>query len=92
MFGQIACGLAAAHDSGVVHRDLKPANVQLAPDGTVKVLDFGLAKSLDADPESGSGDPSLSPPMTTAPTAIGVSASSNRANRRATRAATRATR
>jgi serine/threonine-protein kinase len=59
---QIAEALEAAHERSIVHRDLKPSNIKVRPDGTVKVLDFGLAKALE--PVDGRHDRSTSPTIT----------------------------
>ncbi len=74
---QIATGLEAAHNSGVVHRDLKPANVQVTPEGQVKILDFGLAKKAvggAGPPLDLSDSPTLTAQMTRAGTILGTAA------------------
>src|SRR5678809_489419 len=71
---QIAEALESAHEQGIIHRDLKPANIKVRSDGTVKVLDFGLAKAID--PASGShvsaAHASMSPTITSPALMSGV--------------------
>jgi hypothetical protein len=92
---QIAVGLEAAHERGIVHRDLKPSNVKITPEGRVKLLDFGLAKAVEAEGAADgaaavSQSPTLSRCMSEAGVILGTAAYMSPEQARGTRVDKRA--
>jgi serine/threonine protein kinase len=73
---QIALGLEAAHEKGIIHRDLKPANVMIGSDGQVKILDFGLARAYEENPQAQplAHSPTITAAMTQAGVILGTAA------------------
>jgi eukaryotic-like serine/threonine-protein kinase len=84
---QVAGALEAAHEQGIIHRDLKPANIKLRPDGTVKVLDFGLAKAHSGVASQADivASPTITADATAADLILGTAAYTWPLNRRAAR-------
>mgnify|MGYP003346843229 CR=1 FL=1 len=77
---QIADALATAHNAGIIHRDLKPGNILRREDGSIKVLDFGLAKALEDESGISQAPGADSPTLTMEATRAGIDRKSTRLN------------